>query len=131
MKKPPKPASNRPAPFEVRSLRNPVTSKPHPVALSTATGTNEVAGCALRRAVRAKNAAMSILIPSAAQSKPLTWRDGGDRGSAFVIETVCDSLSCTSSTLSLDSVIDLAWSGLFMYKLCSLIYLLYDTNTMV
>src|SRR6266704_5502318 len=93
MKKPPKAASSSPTPFDVCNLRIAVTSKPQPVALSTATGTNEVAGCALRRAVSAKNAAMRITTPSAVQSKPFTLREDGGKDIVFVVEAACDWLS--------------------------------------
>ena len=67
--RPPRAASNTPAPLNVRSLRSAVTSKPHPVALSTAAGTSDVAGCVLRCAAIAKTAAMMITTPTANQSK--------------------------------------------------------------
>lgn len=82
-----------------------MTSKPQPVALSTAAGTNEVAGCALCRAVIAKKAAMSITTPSAVQSKLLSWLcDAED--SAVLVESLCGLASGAPFTSSVDSVVD-------------------------
>src|SRR5438876_8404391 len=87
--------------------------QPQPVALSTTTGTNEVAGCALSRAVIAKKAAIIITIPSAVQSKLLSWLcDAEDI--AVVLESICGLVSGTSCTPSEDSVVVSGLSGLFI-----------------
>src|SRR5258708_35398990 len=94
-KKHPRAATKRPVPCCVWSLRTAVTSKPQPVALSTATGTNEVAGCALSLAVNAKKAAIRMTTPSVNQSKPRCEDEERDTG--FVVETVLALSNAASS----------------------------------
>src|SRR2546421_2911576 len=114
MKKPPKVASRKPIPCEVRNFRIAVTSSPQPVALSTTVGTNEVDGCSCSRAVKAKKAAMRITIPSAVQSKLLP-RLRSLKGLDVVLESIWGVGRDTSSVSSQVSVVVSGLSGLFMY----------------
>ena len=83
-KRPPRAASNKPGREEVCSFRIAVTSRPHPVALSTAAGASDVAGCGLRRAASANSPAIKSTTPIASQSTSLTLADGTPEAVDFV-----------------------------------------------